>query len=172
MSIITFQKCQLEDLPVLLHISKNTFHRSYSHLNTLENMTDYISKAFNSEQLQKELMHPDSSFYFLKKGKEIIGYFKINENEAQTEFQTKDSLEVERIYILEAYQRKGYGRKMLNKTLDIAQEKSKTRVWLGVWENNPKAISFYKSLGFKHIGKHPFYFGDEAQVDWIMEKNV
>lgn len=172
MSIVTFQECQLEDLAVLLHIAKNTFYRSYSHLNTPENMTDYMSKAFHFDQIQKELTDPDSSFYFLKKNKEILGYFKINENAAQNEFQTKDLLEVERIYVLEAYQRKGYGRKMLNKILEMAQEKSKSRVWLGVWENNPKAIAFYQSLGFKHVGDHPFYFGDEAQVDWIMAKSI
>ncbi len=85
MALFTFQKCELVDLTILLHISKNTFYRSYSHLNTRENMIDYISKAFNLAQLQKELIDTNSSFYFLKDETQIVGYFKINENEAQTE---------------------------------------------------------------------------------------
>jgi ribosomal protein S18 acetylase RimI-like enzyme len=51
-----------------------------------------------------------------------------------------------------------------------AKEQSKESIWLGVWEKNPSAIAFYESLGFKKVGQHTFLFGNDEQIDYIMEK--
>ena len=56
--------------------------------------------------------------------------------------------------------------------INKAKEKEKSRVWLGVWENNTKAIKFYKRNGFHKIGTHHFVLGNEKQVDWLMALNV
>ncbi len=45
-------------------------------------------------------------------------------------------------------------------------------MWLGVWEYNPKAIAFYETLGFKVIGAHSFFMGEEEQTDLIMSKQL
>ncbi|WP_255964558.1 GNAT family N-acetyltransferase, partial [Staphylococcus aureus] len=38
----------------------------------------------------------------------------------------------------------------------IAQEHNKHKIWLGVWEHNPRAQAFYKRHGFKVVGEHHF----------------
>ena len=48
----------------------------------------------------------------------------------------------------------------------------KNLMWLGVWEYNPKAIAFYETLGFKVIGAHSFFMGEEEQTDLIMSKQL
>jgi diamine N-acetyltransferase len=45
-------------------------------------------------------------------------------------------------------------------------------VWLGVWEKNLAAISFYEKRGFHKMGSHSFRMGDEIQNDVIMKKEV
>lgn len=48
---------------------------------------------------------------------------------------------------------KGYGKAMLNTALEFAFENLNTqRVTLGVFENNPKALKCYESVGFKQWG--------------------
>jgi len=42
-------------------------------------------------------------------------------------------------------------------------------VWLGVWEENQRAINFYKRNGFKEFGKHSFIVGDDEQTDLMMK---
>lgn len=71
-----------------------------------------------------------------------------------------DALEVERIYIRRAYQGQGLGKYLIQKSIDIAKEKNKQNMWLGVWEKNESAIRFYKGLGFVLHGAHSFYMGD------------
>jgi len=42
-------------------------------------------------------------------------------------------------------------------------------IWLGVWEENPRAINFYKKNGFVEFDKHIFTLGDDEQTDIMMK---
>ena len=102
----------------------------------------------------------------------IAGYLKVNTGDAQTEEMDDDALEIERIYIINKFQKLGLGKYLFNKAMDIAMEQNKKKIWLGVWEKNKNAISFYKRLGFTQTGAHSFYMGDEEQTDLIMVKKL
>ena len=41
-------------------------------------------------------------------------------------------------------------------------------IWLGVWQENPKAIQFYTKNGFEVFDQHVFKLGDEEQTDFLM----
>ncbi|MCB0633853.1 MAG: GNAT family N-acetyltransferase, partial [Lewinella sp.] len=66
----------------------------------------------------------------------------------------------------------GLGKMMIVKALAVAREKNKERIWLGVWEHNPRAIRFYQGQGFEKTGTHVFRIGGEDQIDWVMEIEV
>ena len=101
----------------------------------------------------------------------LIGY-KININQAQTENQGRQALEVERIYVKAGFKKKGIGSKLFQKALQIASLKRKNKIWLAVWEHNEPAFKFYKKLGFKQVGDHVFTLGKDRQRDLILEKNL
>lgn len=103
---------------------------------------------------------------------EVAGYLKVNTNDAQSEEMGNESLEVERIYIRNKFQRKGLGKYLINKAIEVAIGQIKKMIWLGVWEKNDKAIAFYKKMGFVQTGAHSFYMGDEEQIDLIMTKTL
>ncbi|MEC0789915.1 GNAT family N-acetyltransferase, partial [Bacillus haynesii] len=54
----------------------------------------------------------------------------------------------------------GLGKYLFNKAVEIAKERNKKKIWLGVWEKNENAIAFYKKMGFVQTGAHSFYMGD------------
>jgi len=167
---ISIKKCTLKDLHSLQKISYETFNETFKDQNSPENMNAYLKKAFNLEQVEKELSNRSSQFFFVFYNQELAGYLKVNTNEAQSEKMGDQSLEVERIYIKNTYQKQGLGKYLLNKAIEIAQEQNKENIWLGVWEKNENAIAFYKKMGFVQIGAHSFYMGDEEQTDFIMSK--
>jgi diamine N-acetyltransferase len=41
-------------------------------------------------------------------------------------------------------------------------------LWLGVWEQNRKAIAFYERWGFRHVGFELFNVGGDKQRDAIL----
>ncbi|MDM5329052.1 GNAT family N-acetyltransferase [Neobacillus sp. CF12] len=167
---INIKKCNLEDLPTLQEISYETFNETFKDQNSPETMNAYLERAFNLKQLEKELSNIYSQFFFVYFNNEVAGYLKVNINDAQSEEMDDESLEIERIYIKSKFQKHGLGKYLLNKAMEIAMERNKKKIWLGVWEKNENAIAFYKKMEFVQTGAHSFYMGDEEQIDFIMTK--
>ena len=61
---------------------------------------------------------------------------------------------------------------MLDKTISLARKEQVEFLWLGVWEENKKAIRFYKRYGFIKFGTHPYYIGADKQTDWLMKYSL
>jgi ribosomal protein S18 acetylase RimI-like enzyme len=167
---ITIQQATITDADTLLALSRKTFFHFFAHLNDPANMEAYASKAFTQQKIEAELSNPNSHFYFAMFEGQIAGYLKLNFGPAQTELQDDQTLEVERIYVLAQYHGKKIGHQLLDLALQTARDKQFKFVWLGVWEHNLKAISFYEKHGFQLFGSHDFMLGSDQQTDLLMKK--
>lgn len=167
---MTIKKCTLEDSRELQEISVDTFYETFKDQNSPEQINTYLEREFNLQQIKKQLANRSSQFFFVYVNHEVAGYLKVNTDDAQSEKMGDESLEIERIYVKEKYQKHGLGKNLLNKAVEIAIEHKKKKIWLGVWEENENAIAFYKKKGFVQTGTHTFYMGDEEQVDLIMTR--
>lgn len=164
--ITKVNKTQIEQLQ---KIGRQTFYETFSEFNSEENMTNYLKERFSIEKLTVELDNPDSEFYFAAQEKQIIGYLKINFGDSQTELKDNKALEIERIYVSKEFHGKSAGQLLYNKAIEIAKQKAVDYVWLGVWEENSRAIRFYQKNGFLAFDKHIFKLGDDEQTDIMMK---
>lgn len=169
---IKIRKCTADDIDDLEAIAYETYNETFRPMNSKETMEKYLNEAFNRDRLKKELANKDNRFYFLYADQALAGYLKINDASAQTDINDIDSIEVERIYIRKAYKGKGFGTTLLNHAVQLAKDKKKNYIWLGVWEKNTAAISFYTNMGFHETGYHLYKMGDEFQNDLIMKRKV
>jgi ribosomal protein S18 acetylase RimI-like enzyme len=49
-----------------------------------------------------------------------------------------------------------------------ARARGARTLWLGVWERNERAKSFYRKCGFRDVGSQPFVLGTDVQTDRVM----
>ncbi len=167
------KKLDLTDLNVLQKVSMETFYDTFADQNTEKNMQDYLSNSYKLETLTEELENKNSFFYFvLNDEDDIMGYLKLNINDAQSEDDFENALEIERIYIRIGFQKQGLGKVLYNIATTKAIQLGKQRIWLGVWEFNQNAKAFYQHLGFDFVGSHTFNMGDDPQTDLIMVKTI
>lgn len=166
------KKCTEKDLSKLKTISINTFKETFADDNSKEDMDLYLKNAYNSDKLLKELTSKESSFYFIYVEDKVAGYLKINIGNEKTENKTENSLEIERIYILNNYKRQGLGNQLMQIAISEAKKNANEYIWLGVWEKNYSALSFYHKNGFEKSGSHEFKLGDDIQTDLIMKKVI
>jgi len=169
-SAIFLKKVEPKDLSNLQQIGRETFYETFSQGNTAEDMAKYLSESFSTEKLLGEINNPCSNFYLALDNNQVIGYLKINFGDAQTENQLENAFEIERIYVLKTYQGKDVGQLLFNKALQLANEQHADFVWLGVWEENHRAIRFYQKNGFVEFGKHIFKLGADEQTDLLLKK--
>ncbi|MEM9339680.1 MAG: GNAT family N-acetyltransferase [Bacteroidota bacterium] len=168
----SIRKVQHHEFNILTDLARNTFVQSFEEQNTREDMNAYVKVAFTENRISEELRHPNSRFYFACMDQSPIGYLKLNVDEAQTEHLLMDSLEIERIYVLPAYQNRKIGQMLLEWAIKTAIEEGFKSVWLGVWDQNARAISFYKRNGFVPFSSHTFYLGSDKQNDLLMKKEI
>jgi len=169
MNEIQINKIGIEQIEQLQQIGRQTFSETFAESNTAENMAKYLEEAYAHEKLKAELSDPNSVFYFAMMGQDVIGYLKLNFGASQTELNHNDALEIERIYVAKAFHGKKVGQLLFDTAIQVAKEQHLAYIWLGVWENNKRAIQFYTKNGFIEFDQHVFVLGDEAQTDLMMK---
>jgi len=170
MPSLIINKADLKDLETIQSLGRETFYETFAQHNSEEEMQNYLDKSFASEKLTSELNNPDSQFFIAWEDDLPVGYLKVNTGKAQTELQDENSLEIERIYVKSSHHGKKVGQVLYEKAVEIAQEEEKKNLWLGVWEENLRAVNFYKKNGFVEFDKHIFRLGNEEQTDLMMRK--
>jgi ribosomal protein S18 acetylase RimI-like enzyme len=170
MENIEIERATLQDVFKLQDIGRTTFGQTFAELNSLENMQKYLQESFSIAKLTEELSNQYSEIYFALLDASVIGYLKINLNQAQTEKLDLDALEIERIYVKKEFHGQKVGQLLYQKAIEIAHKIQASYVWLGVWEENQRAIKFYTKNGFAPFSKHKFWLGDDEQTDLLMKK--
>ncbi len=174
MEHIIFHRIEMEDIIDLQRISKKTFFDAYGHKTRSDLMDVYLRENLSIDNLEKEWHTPESYFYFVIYKDEIAGYVKYNTGHAQVEKykDTENGFHLERIYILQPFQKSGIGRNVLLWLEKEANRLSCSFIWLSVWDQNPEAIRFYERYGYLKVDTCIFRFITEDHIDYIMRKNL
>lgn len=169
MEAVEIKKITVAEIEKLQKIGSQTFLETFAEVNSQENMKQYLEEKFSINKLTSELSNPNSEFYFAIRNNEPLGYLKVNFAEAQTELKDKNGLEIERIYVLKEFHGSKIGQLLYNQALQIAKKHNLNYLWLGVWEENHRALNFYTKNGFVEFDKHIFKLGNDEQTDLLMK---
>ena len=169
MEKFSIRECSSEDIEKIKYIGEKTFYETFSSDNTKEDMEDYLKENFAYEQIESEIKNNASRFYIVEHNKEAVAYMKLNFDKAQTEKGHNNTLEVQRIYVLQEYKSNHIGKRLIEKAIKIGRDHHLNYIWLGVWENNINAIKFYEKQGFEKFDTHVFELGEDEQTDHLMK---
>lgn len=169
---ISVRTCTHSDVDILVSLGINTFRDTFDDFNTPENMILYINKTFSKKEIEKEMNEPGTTFFLAFDGRKAAGYAKIKASDTPEGLISAASLEIERLYAHKEYIGKRVGYMLMQSCLAFAKKKKYKVLWLGVWENNTRAIAFYRKYGFIKFGQHVFMLGNDAQTDWLMRKEI
>lgn len=156
----------------LADLSRKTFYETFAASNTASDMELFMEKQFSREKLVAEVVDPSCYFFIAQVNGELAGYLKLQEGESYPEFDGKSSIEIARIYADSSFIGSGVGKALMECALEQAALKNREIIWLGVWEHNQRAISFYTKWGFEKFGVHDFLLGTDRQTDWLMMRSV
>lgn len=165
-------KARQSDLPQLRQLAIETFTDTFASLNDPTDFERYLQENFNETVFESELQNPDSLFFIALKGLRLVGYFKINTNNAQTENQGSEAVELQRLYILPEYKGQNIGKQLIERAEAEGRALGKKHIWLGVWEKNLNALAFYEKMGYTVFDSHVFIMGSDHQKDLLMKKKL
>lgn len=162
----------MKDLEDLQEVMRSTFVETFRPDNKKEDVEKYIEEELNLEVIKKELITEQAQWFYIEEKGMMVGYLKVNWGDAQTEKLHEEAVEIQRIYVREAFQGRGLGKLLLHKAMEVAKMRKAPYLWLEVWEHNHRAIAFYKAQGFVKFQEHSFLLGEDKQIDHLMKKDM
>ena len=160
------------DAEMIADLARRTFYESFAAVNTEENMRIYLEEQYTREKAMAEVVAPGRIYILAYLGDEVAGYASLREAEPPRGLEGEKTIEIGQLYAEQRLIGKGVGAFLMQACLDIAKERGRDWVWLGVWTQNHRAKAFYSKWGFEPFGEHIFFVGLDAQTDWWMRKRL
>jgi GNAT superfamily N-acetyltransferase len=170
--MINIRYATIRDNKLLAEIGAETFYDSFAVDNTPENMAAYLSTSFSPERQGFELADPKSRFLIAEIAGEVVGYTHLKFAVAPKVIAGQKPMEIARFYSRKPWIGKGVGAQLMARCLQEARAVGCDVAWLGVWERNLRAITFYTKWGFVEVGRQTFQLGDDLQQDLLMARSV
>lgn len=167
-SMISTRIAALGDYALLADLGRRAFHEAFGKFQDPADMQAYLDLAFHPDAIRTALMDPACTFLIASFDGEPVGYAKLKRSDPPEELQEKKCVQLERIYALQAFVGKKIGKTLMQQCIRIANNEHFEYLWLGVWQQNVQAISFYKKWGFEVIGTKQFIIGKEVNDDFVM----
>jgi ribosomal protein S18 acetylase RimI-like enzyme len=170
---VSIKKAEKSDAVTVADIGGRTFYETWKSVNTEEDLQMYILKSFDVKKIEEEIEKAGVIIFLLAYvDEELAGYVKLRNDRSTDQLKGIRSMELERIYVLKKFQDKKIGKALMDQSLNIANKGSYEMIWLGVNQENFKAIDFYKRYGFEIFGTKQFILGTAIDEDFLMKKNL
>ena len=150
--MLAIKKATLKNASLLSKLSIAAFIPAHGHSAPKEVVDAYIAANFSEENFRKELSNPKFQYHILYYKEKIAGFSKVIFNQKNEHVVDKNTTKMERLYLLQEFYNLGLGKELLNFNSTLAKENKQAGIWLFVWIENSKAITFYKKMGFKEAG--------------------
>jgi ribosomal protein S18 acetylase RimI-like enzyme len=154
---------------LLTDLGARAFLEAYSDVKAAKDLNDYIKTAFIKEQIEASIKNNEATFLIAYIDEEAVGYVKLRWDRSHPNLNLENkNMELERIYVLRDYWRHKIGAALMLHAIEIAKSKNFNYLWLGVWQQNNRAIDFYLKMGFEIFGTKKFYVGEEENDDFVL----
>ncbi len=160
------------DAEALTEFAARTFYDAFAPTNSTENMEAYMSENFTPETFSAQLADPHAVFLIAEIEGVLAGFAKLQNGDTPDCVKGIAPIEIERFYVDQRFHGGGVAHSLMQACFDHAERSGHQTIFLGVWENNPRAIAFYRKWGFEIVGAHVFQMGNEAQNDYLMERTL
>lgn len=166
---LIIRRARLEDAGLLSELGARTFSETFAANNSPEDMAAYLATSFSLTQQAAELSDPASTFFIAEVGGCPVGYALLRAGEPAEGVEGPEPIELVRLYVAREWLGRGVGAALMRACLDGAQQAGYKTIWLGVWEQNGRAQTFYRQWNFRVVGEHIFQLGSDPQRDILME---
>jgi ribosomal protein S18 acetylase RimI-like enzyme len=158
------------DAAALAALAERTFRATFAPHNSDANMALHCARTYGAAIQGAEIADATRTTIVADDEAALVGYAQLRHGSRTACVAARRPAEIQRIYVDAPWHGRGVAQALMEAMLADARERGADRVWLGVWEHNPRARRFYAKLGFEVAGDHAFVLGDEVQRDLVMAR--
>jgi diamine N-acetyltransferase len=165
---ITIRRGMPADARLLADLAASTFREAFAAENRPEDMALHVSRAYGVPQQGAELADPEMTTLLAEVDGQLAGYAQLRASAVPDCVRGVAPLELWRFYVAAPWHGRGVAHALMQGVELEARAHEAQTLWLGVWERNERAKSFYRKCGFADVGSQVFVLGADDQTDRIM----
>jgi len=171
MNNITFGKARIEDALRISIVLKTVYIEVYAIDGVTIESANFIEKRFSIEHIKKIILNNPEQL--------LIAY--CNDNPVGVAELIFDALcpirkiavpELDKLYVLKRFNSQGVGQGLMIEAEKLLKHKKFNEIFLDVYIENERAISFYEKYGFRKIGQVDFPMEHNTYKNWVMTKEI
>lgn len=166
----TIRLARADEAAALAELAARTFRDAFGADNRPEDLALYLATAYGAAQQSAELANSDITTLVAEDDGSLVAFAQLRRGQPPECVRGVAPIELWRFYLSAAWHGRGLASRLMNRVVQAGQETGATTLWLGVWERNPRAIAFYRKVGFVDVGQHVFTVGTDPQTDRIMTR--
>ncbi|MDP1727431.1 MAG: GNAT family N-acetyltransferase [Bacteroidota bacterium] len=152
---------------LLAELGSTTFYETFAEDNSEADMRYYISKTYSKEKMLENIRNPAIKYFVAYGENNDLGYIKLI-HDANIDGLSGRVMELEKIYVRKDAIGTKIGSALMEQAINYAKENGYNYLFLGVWQDNERAISFYQKYGFKTFATRKFTLGKRVCDDYLM----
>ncbi len=171
-STLIVRRGKADEAGLLAELGARTFSETFAVHNTPDDMAAYLASAFSPAHQALELADPHSSFHIAETDGVALGFAMLRSGPVPHSITGVKPIELVRLYVSRESIGSGVGAALMETCISEAKQECYETLWLGVWEHNHRAITFYRKWNFHEVGTHVFQLGDDPQTDILMQLTI
>ena len=156
------------DAKALAELAERTFRETFASMNTVDDMEQHCRQSYSEELQRAEISSDSLATLVCEYNGQLIAFAQLRWADAPSCVEGSKPGEIQRLYVAKEWHGKGAAQHLMTACLAELEKRHVDVAWLGVWEKNPRAISFYRKCGFIEVGNHVFPLGTDLQTDIVM----
>ncbi|MGH9159311.1 MAG: GNAT family N-acetyltransferase [Vicinamibacteraceae bacterium] len=161
----------VDDAAALTDFARRSFLDTFATDNTPEDIALYVAGAFSVAAQTRELSDRAWVTLLAEQQGQLAAYAQMCETPPPACVQGTAPMELRRFYVDRGWHGTGLARTLMDAIEAEAVGRGARTMWLGVWEQNARAIAFYRKAGYVDVGSQAFVLGRDAQRDRIMARS-
>jgi diamine N-acetyltransferase len=136
----------------LAELAARTFTQAFGAENRPEDLAAHLAESYGERQQRQEIADPNYISLLVVERDALVGFAQLRRQRPPASIATAV----------------GAAQRLMAEAKTAARDLGGCHVWLGVWEQNPRAIAFYLKSGFVERGTKDFMVGTDRQTDRVL----
>lgn len=177
-STLTTRPAAPTDAAALAELASETFPLACPPHTTAEAIAAFIAEHFTTPRFEEYLADPSRVLVVSENADAgLVGYSMLISGEprdadAAGAVAARPAIELSKFYTRATAHGTGVAAPLMAATLAAAAATGAVAMWLGVNEENARAIRFYEKHGFVKVGRKHFTVGGRIEDDWVLARSL
>lgn len=167
---VRIRRARSEDAVPLAELMERTFRDAFGPANDDADLALHCRTHYAPDIQAGELADPAFSTLVAEQAGSLVAFAQLQAGETPPEVGGPAPIQLARFYVDQAWHGRGVAQALMDAVRTEARARGARTLWLGVWEQNPRGIAFYRKEGYREVGMFDFMVGTDRQHDYIMER--